>query len=262
MQIERLEQRQLLTILYWDPNGTSGGLGGSGTWVANNWSTQSPPQTGSTGQPWANGDIAVFAGTSGGTVNIASTAVNAAAIEFSTGGYTISANSNTPLTLPSGTTTPITVPTGQNETISAVISGGGNMALSGGGGTLVLTAANTYTGSTTINSGTLQLGNGSFTGSLSAGATIYDNSTLALSPGSSGLVMPGTTTISGGGSLVISGGTVTISGSTSCSGSTTINTGATLQLGNSSSTFTFGSGYIVDNGNLVLSPGSSGAHSC
>ena len=134
MQIERLEQRQLLTILYWDPNGTSGGLGGSGTWVANNWSTQSPPQTGSTGQPWANGDIAVFPGTSGGTVNIASTAVNAAAIEFSTGGYTISANSNTPLTLPSGTTTPITVPTGQNETISAVISGGGNMALSGGAG--------------------------------------------------------------------------------------------------------------------------------
>ena len=41
-------------------------------------------------------------------------------------------------------------------------------------------------------------------------------------------------------------------------GGTTINTGATLQLGNSSSTFAFGSGNIVDNGNLVLFPGSSG----
>ena len=46
-----------------------------------------------------------------------------------------------------------------------------------GAGTLVLTAANTYTGATEINAGTLQLGNGGTTGTLSPSSTIIDNST-------------------------------------------------------------------------------------
>ncbi len=47
-----------------------------------------------------------------------------------------------------------------------------------GGGTLVLTATNTYTGPTTITAGTLQIGNGGTTGTLGTAASVANNGTL------------------------------------------------------------------------------------
>jgi autotransporter-associated beta strand protein len=58
----------------------------------------------------------------------------------------------------------------------SVISGAGSLAQLGSG-TLVLTGANTYSGGTTINAGTLQLGNGGTSGSIAGNVT--DNGTLA-----------------------------------------------------------------------------------
>ena len=47
-----------------------------------------------------------------------------------------------------------------------------------GSGTLILTAANTYTGATIIDEGTLQIGNGGTSGSLSPSSTITNNANL------------------------------------------------------------------------------------
>ena len=48
---------------------------------------------------------------------------------------------------------------GTNTTYSGLISGGVNSGLTVAGGSLLLTAANTFSGSTTLVGGTLQLGN-------------------------------------------------------------------------------------------------------
>jgi outer membrane autotransporter protein len=62
----------------------------------------------------------------------------------------------------------------------SVISGNGDVAQIGSG-TTVITATNTYTGATTINNGTLQLGDGGETGSIGAtsGVAIGEDGTLA-----------------------------------------------------------------------------------
>ena len=60
--MESLEPRAMLTTLYWDPNGATPGLGGSGTWdlLSANWTTD--PTGSSPTIAWTNnsGDVAVF----------------------------------------------------------------------------------------------------------------------------------------------------------------------------------------------------------
>ena len=124
-----------------------------------------------------------------------------------------------------------------------------------GSGTWALTAANTYNGTTTITGGTLQLGNGSTTGSLSTSSAITNNATLAFNR--SNTVTQGTdfaSTISGTGSFVKSGaGNLILSGanvsggiarevltiSNSSSGTVTLTN--TAALGAAGNTVRFGS---------------------
>ena len=113
-----------------------------------------------------------------------------------------------------------------NLTVANPISGSGTLTQNGTGA-LILTGANSYTGNTTINVGTLQIGNGGAVGSLGTGP-VADNSKLAFDLSSSPTVA---NVISGSGSLTQSGsGTLTLSGGNSYSGGTTISTGI-LHLG-------------------------------
>jgi autotransporter-associated beta strand protein len=61
-------------------------------------------------------------------------------------------------------------------TVGGIVSGTGTGLTKVGAGTVILTAANSYDGSTVINGGTLQLGNGTATGSLNLASTITTNS--------------------------------------------------------------------------------------
>ena len=106
---------------------------------------------------------------------------------------------------------------------------GANTALTLAGGTLTLSGANSYGGTTTISAGTLQIGSGGATGTLGATGSVIDNAALVFNV-TSGLTVANW--ISGSGALTQNGsGAVTLSGANTYSGQTTINNGDTLKAG-------------------------------
>jgi fibronectin-binding autotransporter adhesin len=123
----------------------------------------------------------------------------------------------------------ITFDRSDSVTFGGNISGTGSLTQSGAG-TLILTGTNTYAGSTNINSGTVQIGNGSTAGSITGGAT--DNGTLAFDRSDS-ITYSGA--ISGSGQITKAGaGTLVLSGSSTLFNSATVATisAGTLQFGN------------------------------
>jgi len=114
----------------------------------------------------------------------------------------------------------------QNNTVG--ISGTGNVALTKSGtGTWVLTGANTYSGATTISAGTLQIGNGSTTGSIATTSGITNNATLVFNR-SNDLTVD--SVIGGSGNLTKQGaGILTLTAAPTYGGNTTVSVG-TLSL--------------------------------
>ena len=125
-----------------------------------------------------------------------------------------------------------------------------------GTGTTTLTGNNSYTGTTTISAGTLQIGNGGASGTLGT-TNVIDNGTLALNR--SDAVTLGNT-ISGTGAFIQKGtGTTTLTGNNSYTGTTTISAG-TLKLGAGASlaSTNINLGTMASQGTLDLTGKSSG----
>ena len=209
LQIEPLEQRQLLSVMHWDPSHSGGtALGGTGNWMgSNNW------WNGSSDVTWTSAnDDATFQVTGGGSAGVVTldSAVSAAMVTFASAGYTLGGSAltltGTGTTLTANQSATInseinvsasqqwTVAYGQtlsvngnvglatynvtiqgegNSSISGIISGSGGLAKTGSG-TLTLSGANIYDGGTTISDGILQITDGCALGS----GTVADNGTL------------------------------------------------------------------------------------
>lgn len=106
-----------------------------------------------------------------------------------------------------------------------------------GSGTVVITTPNTYTGPTTINNGTLQLGDGTTDGSIAGTSAIIDNGVLAYNNLTD---KAAAVAISGFGGITKSGpGGLALSGANSYEGDTTLNAGL-LTVGNSTALGHFG----------------------
>ena len=133
-------------------------------------------------------------------------------------------------------------------TVSSIVSiigtGTGNLVKEGVG-TWTLSGANTYSGTTNVSAGTLQIGNGGTSGSLGTGG-VTNNATLRFNR-SNGLTV--SNAISGTGTLIQAGsGTTTLTGANSYS-ATTISAG-TLQIGNGGTSGSLGTGAVTDNAAL------------
>lgn len=127
--------------------------------------------------------------------------------------------------------------------------GGGAMLVMNGGGTAVLATNNTYTGTTSVIGGTLQVGNGGTVGTIGSGAVAVDgvlsfkrsdNVTLA-------------NTVTGNGTVSQDGaGTLLVTGSLGQIGGINISSG-TLQIGDGTAVGSISGANILNNGSLVIS---------
>lgn len=151
-----------------------------------------------------------------------------------------------PINLVAGSIAIRNTDTSNTFTLGGVITGSSGFDKTGAG-TLILTGANTYTGTTTISAGTLQLGSGNLGGSLGSGAVSIASGASLRFDGSGSSAVTGE--ISGIGSVIVAGtGTATLSSATSnYSGGTTVNSG-TLALAAASSA---GTGTIRMNGGAL-----------
>ncbi len=206
------------------PVGGTGGLAksGNGTLVLSN-SNGYGPAAGSVGTTLNAGTVRVGnnAALSSGDVSVAGNATVGA-------GANGLALANNFIIAPGITATVDTQ--GNTLTFSGLVSESspsGSLAVIGAG-TLILTNSNTYSGTTTITSATLQLDNGGSTGYV--GGPIVNNGTLALDRGDTALVL--SSAISGSGNLVQAGsGMSTLVAANTFSGTTSVS-GGTLTLGN------------------------------
>lgn len=191
--------------LYWDggtadvvgaADGTS--TGGAGTWdvTIKNWDDAANHVA------WvnANADAAIFGGAAGGVVTLGAP-VTANALTFSTAGYTLSGASA--LTL--GGTTP-TITANVDATIASVVGTGAVTLAKAGAGQLTLTGVNTYTGATTVNGGTLRLGDGTTNPTINSTYSIASGATLKLDYGAGGGAAPTWSKYSGAGTLTLNSG--------------------------------------------------------
>ncbi|EPJ3205953.1 autotransporter outer membrane beta-barrel domain-containing protein [Citrobacter freundii] len=268
-----------LTLRFWDGTGGENGElknngvinGGDGIWQSSqgndNWTTDESTPEGALNAPFTDAAFAVFQGEAGNvTVDNSKGDVIISGAQFATDGYRVGGEAittdtaNTLIRVGDGTVDGINY----TAIIDSVIRGTGGLN-KGDLGTLILTGNNTYSGGTTITSGTLQVAGDNNLGAAETGIT-FNGGTLkygeafdtarqvTLESGGGTFDTNGhdvslLTEVEGNGQLTKTGkGSLTLTLDNTYTGGTTIEQGV-LQLGTGG---TIGSieGDIVDNGVL------------
>ncbi|HHG9063483.1 TPA: autotransporter outer membrane beta-barrel domain-containing protein [Citrobacter freundii] len=273
-----------LTLRFWDGTGGENGElknngvinGGDGIWQSSqgndNWTTDESTPEGALNAPFTDAAFAVFQGEAGNvTVDNSKGDVIISGAQFATDGYRVGGEAittdtaNTLIRVGDGTVD------GANytATIDSVIRGTGGLN-KGDLGTLILTGDNTYSGGTTITSGTLQVAGDTNLGAADTGIT-FNGGTLkygeafdtarqvTLESGGGTFDTNGhdvslLTEVEGNGQLTKTGkGSLTLTLDNTYTGGTTIEQGV-LQLGNGGDIGSI-QGDVVDNGVLNVNRG-------
>ncbi|WP_341516586.1 autotransporter outer membrane beta-barrel domain-containing protein [Citrobacter gillenii] len=270
-----------LTLRFWDGTGGENGNlknngvinGGDGIWQSSqgndNWTTDESTPEGALNAPFTDAAFAVFQGEAGNvTVDNSKGDVIISGAQFATDGYRVGGEAittdtaNTLIRVGDGTVDGVNY----TATIDSVIRGTGGLN-KGDLGTLILTGDNTYSGGTTITSGTLQVAGDTNLGAADTGIT-FNGGTLkygdafdtarqvTLESGGGTFDTNGhdvslLTEVEGHGQLIKTGkGSLTLTLDNTYTGGTTINQGV-LQLGTGGDIGSI-QGDIVDNGVLSV----------
>lgn len=238
-----LNAASLSELVWWNGAATTPtGMveGGEGIWslAGGNFTNAAATVSGS----WAGSDsMAVFGGTAGTVTIAAGEVLSPAGINFRTDGYVITgadAASGLALDGPTG----IDTGEGVGATIAAVMSGSGSLTKTGGG-TLTLTANNSFTGLTTVLGGTL-VNQGGIAGDIAVASRLTNAGTIS-----------GALEVLGGGQATnLTSGTIS-GGATVQAGGTLVSTGIIAGgLENSGSADVAGvlSGDVLNNGTIRL----------
>jgi len=253
------------TMQFWDGSNTStnGTVdGGAGTWsnFGSNWTDSA----GSANGGWG-GSVGIFAGSAGGAVSVSGT-VSFDTLQFSTNGYVLSGGTLA-IAPASGTAGTFNVDNGVVASIASTIANGSGTAIvKVGGGTLILSGSNSYTGGTTIAGGVLQVSADANLGAPSGGLSL-DGGTLrttasfssarnAVITAAGGIVqtdadLSWSGVASGSGALTKTGsGTLILTGTNTYAGGTTIAAGV-LQIGDGGTSGSI-TGAVVNNRTLAF----------
>ncbi|MDD0974184.1 autotransporter-associated beta strand repeat-containing protein [Pseudomonas fontis] len=197
-----------LGMRFWDgSNAVANGVvdGGAGTWTAGggNWTSVN----GNVNKSWAD-DFAVFQGTAGSVTVEGPQLFNG--MQFLTNGYRLEQGAGGKLTAVNRLDgyTLMRVDPNVTATLDVAIDGTGTLNKVDSG-TLVLNGANSYTGGTLLNGGTLVVGNDSALGSgalsTAAGTTLDSNRAVTLA---NAMGLNGNLTLAGSHALTLNGGIV------------------------------------------------------
>lgn len=273
-----------LTLRFWDGTGGENGElknngvinGGDGIWQSSqgndNWTTDESTPEGALNAPFTDAAFAVFQGEAGNvTVDNSKGDVIISGAQFATDGYRVGGEAittdtaNTLIRVGDGTVDGASY----TATIDSVIRGTGGLN-KGDLGTLILTGDNTYSGGTTITSGTLQVAGDTNLGAADTGITFNGGTlkygeafntarqvTLEYGGGTfdtNGHDVSLLTEVEGNGQLTKTGkGSLTLTLDNTYTGGTTIEQGV-LQLGNGGDIGSI-QGDVVDNGVLNVNRG-------
>ena len=246
---------------YWDASNTTNGTidGGDGTWKTfyPNWNNADGAQN----SMWNPGNTAIFQGTAG-TVTLDG-AQTASGLTFRTTGYLLEGSAlGLTTSHPTAGAAVVTVDPNVTATLNMALTGQNSVLKKSGAGTLVLNGANTYTGGTQLEAGTLVVGNDSALGkgtlTVTGPATLHSDRSIRLAndvvltaaltvAGSSDLTLNGV--VSGAGSLVQNHtGTLTLNAANTYQGGTTLAAGV-LNVSNDKA---LGSGSLLVSGQASL----------
>lgn len=253
------------SMQFWDGSNTSGNGtvdGGAGTWsgFGSNWTSS----TGSANAGWG-GSVGIFAGSAGGAVSVVGP-VGFDTLQFSTDGYALSGGTLS-IAPASGGAGTFNVDNGVVASIgSTIVDGNGTAIVKAGGGRLILSGTNSYTGGTTIAGGVLQVSADANLGAAAGGLSL-DGGTLrttasftsarnAVLDAAGGIIQTDADLswsggIGGSGALTkTGGGALVLTGTNSYAGGTMIADGV-LQIGDGGTSGSI-SGPVVDNRTLAF----------
>jgi autotransporter-associated beta strand protein len=219
-------------------------LGGNGTWTASGGTSWRSDNTDGGGGAFTANQTANFGGATAGTVTVSGTVAPEAGLNFTTTGYTVTGGTIN-LAGANATANTITTNTSVTATIESNLTGSNGMTKAGAGN-LVLTGTNSYTGGTTVSTGTLTGNSDSLQGA------IVNNAAVVFDQGATGEYAGA---MSGSGSLTKTGADdLTLSGTNSYSGGTTVSAGSLI------GTTTSLQANISNNATVVFNQGTTGTY--